>query len=243
MPRQLFDQALDLLLKKDMAGFAGLWAEDGRMEFPFAPASWPSEVNGREAIHDYLRDYPKLLDVQEIPWRQVHETADPLPWDPNAELVRRLPEWAVLRPSWFMQNFTGNHAVAQGVAAGEIVTATGDGRVAFVDADDIAAVAVKALTGTPHNAEHVITGPEALSYAEAAAMIETRTGTTVKHRSITAAELAQHLAAHVPEPFAVMLAALDEAISAGAEDRVTTTVEDVTGRKPRSFREFVAAQW
>lgn len=77
MPRQLFDQALDLLLKKDMAGFAGLWAEDGRMEFPFAPASWPSEVNGREAIHDYLRDYPKLLDVQEIPWRQVHETADP----------------------------------------------------------------------------------------------------------------------------------------------------------------------
>jgi hypothetical protein len=40
-----------------------------------------------------------------------------------------------------------------------------------------------------------------------------------------------------------MLAGLDEAISEGAEDRVTTTVEDVTGRKPRSFREFVAAQW
>ncbi len=73
----LLDQALDLLLKKDMAGFAGLWAEDGRMEFPFAPEGWPKEVNGREAVHDYLRDYPKMLDLREVPWRQVHRTADP----------------------------------------------------------------------------------------------------------------------------------------------------------------------
>ncbi|MGX1770803.1 hypothetical protein ACWIGW_01720 [Nocardia brasiliensis] len=38
-------------------------------------------------------------------------------------------EWAVLRPSWFMQNFTGDHSVALGVRAGEIVTATGARRV------------------------------------------------------------------------------------------------------------------
>ncbi|ANZ36593.1 hypothetical protein BBK82_11470 [Lentzea guizhouensis] len=73
----MIDQALDLLLKKDMAGFAGLWAEDGRMEFPFAPEGWPQEVSGRQAIHDYLRDYPKMIDVQDIPWRKVHVTADP----------------------------------------------------------------------------------------------------------------------------------------------------------------------
>ena len=45
-----------------------------------------------------------------------------------------MPEWTVVRPSWFMQNFAGDHLVAQGVCDGEIVTATGDGRVAFVDA-------------------------------------------------------------------------------------------------------------
>ena len=73
----MLDQALDLLLKKDMAGFAGLWAEDGRMEFPFAPEGWPKEVNGREAVHDYLRDYPKMIDVQEVAWQLVHRTADP----------------------------------------------------------------------------------------------------------------------------------------------------------------------
>ena len=85
-------------------------------------------------------------------------------------LVRStMPEWTVLRPSWFMQNFTGDHLVAQGVRDGEIVTATGDGRVAFIDADDIAAVAGRALTDAiAHNTDHVLTGPPALSYAEAA---------------------------------------------------------------------------
>ncbi len=56
-------------------------------------------------------------------------------------------EWAVLRPSWFMQNFTGTHAHAVSVREdGTILTAAGSGRVGFVDADDIAAVAVRALT-------------------------------------------------------------------------------------------------
>ena len=80
-----------------------------------------------------------------------------------------MPEWTVLRPSWFMQNFTGDHLVAQGVRDGEIVTATGDGRVAFVDAADIAAVAGRALIDDePHNAEYILTGPDALSYEDAA---------------------------------------------------------------------------
>ncbi|CAN5516548.1 hypothetical protein BH11ACT6_BH11ACT6_26840 [soil metagenome] len=56
-----------------------------------------------------------------------------------------MPEWTVLRPSWFMQNFTGDHLVAQEIMTGEIVTTTGTGRVAFIDAADIAAVARHAL--------------------------------------------------------------------------------------------------
>lgn len=68
-------------------------------------------------------------------------------------LVRTtMAEWTVLRPSWFMQNFTGEHAVARGVGSGEIVTATKEGRVAFVDATDITAVAGHALVDeVPHN--------------------------------------------------------------------------------------------
>jgi uncharacterized protein YbjT (DUF2867 family) len=156
-------------------------------------------------------------------------------------LVRAMPEWAVLRPSWFMQNFTGDHPVAAGVRAGEIVTGTGAGRIGFVDAADIAAVAARALLDpVPHNADHVITGPEALSYADAAAIITEVTGQPVRHRSISTAEMTELLARHLPREFAVLLAQLDEDIRGGAEDRVTTTVEDVTGRPARSFREFLS---
>ncbi|MEU7475376.1 nuclear transport factor 2 family protein [Lentzea sp. NPDC042327] len=73
----MLDRALDLLIKKDMAGFAGLWAEDGRMEFPFAPEGWPREVTGRAGVRHYMRDYPKMIDVREVLWQRVHRTADP----------------------------------------------------------------------------------------------------------------------------------------------------------------------
>ncbi|WP_410640635.1 NAD(P)H-binding protein [Amycolatopsis sp. lyj-346] len=159
-------------------------------------------------------------------------------------LVRAAPEWAVLKPSWFMQNFTGGHLVAQGVRDGEIVTATGDARVAFVDAGDIAAVAVRALTDpVPHNTEHVLTGPAALSYAEAAAIVAAHLGRPVRHRPAGPAEFAERVAASgIPAGFARVLAALDEDIRRGAEDRVTPVVEQVTGRPARSFETFVRAE-
>lgn len=157
-------------------------------------------------------------------------------------LVRTVsPEWTVLRPSWFMNNFTGGHPVAHGVATGEIVTATGTGRVAFVDAEDIAAVAVHALTDRqPHDTDHLITGPRALSYSEAAEIISDVTGRPVTHRAVDAPELLARLSAAYPPEFAAILTALDVAIAAGAEDRVTDTVARVTGRAARDFRTFAS---
>jgi uncharacterized protein YbjT (DUF2867 family) len=160
-------------------------------------------------------------------------------------LVRTMmPEWTVLRPSWFMQNFVGDHLVAQGVETGEIVTATGNGRVAFVDAGDIAAVAGHALTDEiPHNTEHILTGPEALSYADAAGILTRQTGRTIIHRSVSAEEAVIRITAHgVPTEFAKALAAMDTDISGGAEDRVTDTVKAVTGLTARSFQTFAASE-
>jgi uncharacterized protein YbjT (DUF2867 family) len=162
-----------------------------------------------------------------------------------SRLVRAMvPEWTVLRPSWFMQNFLGQHPVAAGIRdRGEIVTATGTGRVPFVDATDIAAVAVRALLDVvPHNTDHVITGPEALSYADAAAGITTASGRPIRHRSVSTAEMTDRIvAAGVPAEFAAMLAGLDQDIRHGSEDRVTSTVTDITGRHARSFTEFITA--
>lgn len=158
-------------------------------------------------------------------------------------LVREIsPEWTVLRPSWFMNNFTGDHPVAQGVRAGEIVTATGSGRVGFVDAEDVASVAVRALTDErSHGTDHLITGPQALSYDEAADIIAEVTRLPVIHRAVDVPELLARLSAYPPE-FAAILATLDVAIGAGAEDRVTDTVARVTGRPARDFRTFVGKE-
>jgi uncharacterized protein YbjT (DUF2867 family) len=159
-------------------------------------------------------------------------------------LVRAaVPEPTVLRPSWFMQNFLGDQPLARSAREhGELVTATGDGRVGFVDAGDIAAVAVHALADeVPHVGSHVLTGPEALSYADVAAVFTEVVGRPVRHRPVGVAELAaRHVADGLPPDYATFLAGLDGDIARGAENRTTSAVQDVTGRPPRSLREVVA---
>ena len=152
-------------------------------------------------------------------------------------------DFVVLRPSWFMQNVTGKHYLARMVRDEDrIVTATGEGRVGFVDADDIAAVAVHALLDEKRPAtELVLTGPEALSYRRVAQVVGAARGRPVAFESVTQAELVERLARTYPLPFAQALAELDAVIAAGAEDRVTPDVKRVTGRPPRSFEQFAAA--
>ena len=76
-PHQLVEYALNLLLTKDMTGFAGLWAEDGVLEFPFAASGYPSRVVGRDAIREYLRDYPSIVNIRRFTEQRIHETTDP----------------------------------------------------------------------------------------------------------------------------------------------------------------------
>ena len=70
-------------------------------------------------------------------------------------LATNAADWAVLRPSWFMQNFSeGPHAKTIR-EEGVLYSATGTGRVGFIDAEDIAATAVAAL-GTATNAPSTV---------------------------------------------------------------------------------------
>ncbi|MFI6082965.1 NAD(P)H-binding protein [Streptomyces sp. NPDC051217] len=149
-------------------------------------------------------------------------------------------EWAVLRPSWFMQNFTGDSPHAQSIRAdGTVLTATGEGRVGFVDADDIAAVAVHALTDAQApNSDLVITGPQALSYGDIADILAQVLGRAVSHRGLTYEQMRDRLAPVMPAEYAAMLAGLDRSIAQGAEDRTTDTVQRLTGRPPGTFRAF-----
>ena len=160
-------------------------------------------------------------------------------------LVRELfPEWTVLRPSWFMQNFVGRHPVADAVrATSRIVTATGDGRVGFIDAADIAAVAVAALTRNEAlNTDLVLTGPQALSYPEVASVLSEVAGRKIEHVDVRTEELARLLTeAGYEATFAAALASLDDRIRAGGEATVSPVVEELTGRAPRTFADFARA--
>lgn len=158
--------------------------------------------------------------------------------------VRAMPQGTVLRPSGFMQNFTGDHPLAVNLRErGELHTATGQGRLGWIDTADIAAVAAAALLDPVAPAsEYILTGPESLNYAEAATVLTEITGRRIRQVDITVEAAARrHMAAGLPEKYAWQLATMDADISEGSEDRTTSTVYDLTGRQPRSFRDFVRA--
>jgi uncharacterized protein YbjT (DUF2867 family) len=82
----------------------------------------------------------------------------------------------------------------------------------------------------------VLTGPEALSHDDVARTITEVTGRPVVHRHLSYEQLRDRLAELMPPDFAAMLAGLDRSIAEGSEDRVTDTVQRLTGRPPRTFR-------
>ncbi|MDT5065996.1 MAG: uncharacterized protein QOK02_2151 [Mycobacterium sp.] len=76
-PKELVNHAFELLLAQDMVAFAGLWAEDGVLEFPFAAPGYPAVVEGRAAVTEYLRGYPDILKIETIPDPVMHQSVDP----------------------------------------------------------------------------------------------------------------------------------------------------------------------
>ncbi len=229
----LFDWAVPATFNAALSGVAALYlvAPPGAGEPLVA-----MEPFLRRALAAGVRRYV-LLSSTALP------EGGPLMGQVHAFLREAAPEWTVLRPSWFMQNFSEQQHLPTIRDEDAIYTATGDGRVAFVHAGDIAAVAVAALLGrAPGNRDYVLTGPRALSYDEVATVIANAAGRPVMHRRLTEQQMAARLSevAGVPPKFAAALAAMDTMIANGAEDRVSPDVEMVTGQLPTSFEAFAA---
>jgi uncharacterized protein YbjT (DUF2867 family) len=148
----------------------------------------------------------------------------------------------IVRCSFFAQNFS-EHFLRDAVLDGVIAFPAGDVREAIVDADDIADVAVRALTETGHeNRVHELTGPRLLSFAEMAAVLSAATGREITYQSITPDEYAAAaIEAGLPFDDAEMLATLFGDIFDGHNESVTRGVEDVLGRPARDFTDFAAA--
>lgn len=148
-------------------------------------------------------------------------------------------EWTILRPSGFHQNFSEGF-LAPGVQAGLVRTATASGKAAFVDATDIAAVAAAALTERGHDGQiYAVTGPQALSFAEAAGIIGQARGLAVNYSALTEDEFrSMMLGFGLPPSFVDVVVRDQIAIRDGFGALVTDVVEKITGRPPISFAEF-----
>lgn len=166
----------------------------------------------------------------------------PMMGEVHGWLNANAPRWTILRPSWFMQNFVTQHLPSI-INEGCIYSATKHGRIPFIDAADIAAVAVEALVDPVFGSgERILTGPEALSYDEVADRITAVAQRPVHHCRLSVEQLARRYAGFgIPEGYADTLARMDDAISYGSEDRTTTEVEQITGRMPTKLTAFLAA--
>ena len=145
---------------------------------------------------------------------------------------------SILRPAWFMQNFSETFLRP---ADGVITVPTGDGAEAFVDAEDIAAVAAATLASPDAHAgaQYAPTGPEALTVSDAADVIAEVIGRPAKHNDIDRdAWIDGSVAAGVPAEYGEVLRMLTETIASGRGSRPNGDVENATGVPPIRFTDF-----
>jgi len=164
-----------------------------------------------------------------IPYRQV-----------EIALEKSGTPYVILRPNWFADNF---HTFWKaGIDHGQIALPAAEGKTSFIDARDIAASAVAALTSSAFDGKTFnLTGPEALSYAEAAVILSDVIGKPVAYNAITDEAFVGILTgAGVPADYASFLASIFYPVRQGWTAAVTGDVETLTGKAPRSLKTYAA---
>ena len=149
-------------------------------------------------------------------------------------------EWTVVRASWFMQNFSESFLLPA-LLSGEVYLPVGDVKEPFVDADDIADVAVAALTEDGHNGQlYEVTGPRMLTNAEAVAEIATAIDIPITFTQIPAeAYEAAMKSEGLPAEVIWLVNYLFTTVMDGRNAHLTDGVQRALGREPRDFAEYV----
>ncbi|MGY1900592.1 NAD(P)H-binding protein [Nocardia gipuzkoensis] len=148
-------------------------------------------------------------------------------------------EWTISRPGWFAQNFSEGF-FAEAIRTGELRLPAGDGAASFVDAEDIAAVVVAALTEDRHVGEiYELSGPRAVTLAEAVATISEATGREIRYVPLSVEDYVAELVRQgMPPADAAAFADVVEPLREGKDEHVSDGVPRALGRPPRTFAEF-----
>ena len=166
--------------------------------------------------------------------------------DPNAPLRRAEVQleqsgvpFNIIRPNWFMQNFN-SYWVHGIVEHGKIFLPVAQAKGSFIDARDIAAVAAALLTRDDMNdRDFDLTGARALDHDEVATILSREAGRRIVFEDIAPETMLQNLlAAGLPADYAQFMLVILGYFKAGYAQRVTTAVQDITGRAPISFEQY-----
>ncbi|MBL4296262.1 SDR family oxidoreductase [Vibrio fluvialis] len=170
------------------------------------------------------------VDVDDsIPYRQV-----------EIALENSGVPYVILRPNWFADNF---HTYWKaGIDQGVIGVPAGEGKSSFIDVRDIASSAAAALTTNRFdNQAFNLTGPEALSYAQAAQKISAALGKPVAYQAMEEGAFCDLLkSVGVPADYAEFLTSIFYPVREGWTAGVSEAVATLTGKAPRSLDEYIA---
>jgi uncharacterized protein YbjT (DUF2867 family) len=149
--------------------------------------------------------------------------------------------FTLVRASWFAQNFSEGQLLPA-VLEGVLALPAGDVREPFVDADDIADVAVAALTEDHHQGQvYDVTGPELLTFTEVASVLSRFTGRAITYQPISLTAFHDGLEQTLGPDFAKMMTDLCAEVFDGRNARLGDGVERALGRKPRDFEGYCRA--
>jgi len=151
-------------------------------------------------------------------------------------------DWALIKPTFFMDNLLTFNI--DGIRSeGAFYGAAADGKVSWVSSRDIAEVAAAVLLdpGAHRGREYALTGPEAVSCAEVAALVSEVAGRQVRYVDVSPEQLrASMVARGIPAAFADGIATLEQAKASGRMAAISPAFEQVVGHPGERYRDFLA---
>ncbi|MEU8959219.1 NAD(P)H-binding protein [Streptomyces sp. NPDC048518] len=222
-------------------------------------SNWHKALDGVDAIYlgrPDVQDAPELITqlIAAAPGAHVvlvsEQGAERVAGDGwvrrvEAAATGNASRWTILRPSWFQQVLTDPRYFLNAIRLERTIGLPTDGApIAWVDTRDIAAVAVQAIVdpATHHGKAYTVTGPEAVTTIDIAADISAAISTEV---AAVVPPLSETLTGADPW-MAEVVGDMFGRVHDGTFAAVSDTVEKVTGRSPRTIKEFIAEhadQW
>lgn len=159
----------------------------------------------------------------------------------EAHLTASSMAWTMLRPGFFDQNIATAYR-RDIVEDNRIYVPAGEGLVAFIDARDIGDVAAVCLSEDGHEMQgYHLTGPEAVTFDQVAALLSDQLGRTITYDPASVFGYFRHLRGQgLVLPHAVVQTILHTGLRRGDAEAVTSTVPDLLGRPARSLSEYIA---